>query len=752
MRREENLTSQVNSHGRSWRSGAKVEKRRLKQWFLRLTRYKDALLDDLELVRDKWPDRVISMQKNWLGKSTGSSLQFKILQSSTSETVANVDIFTTRMDTLHGVQYIALSLQHPLVIQEAKKSLVLSDFLAKAAYFSANSREGFLIKGLKGQNPLAALLKPSGEFDETLPVFAAPYVINNYGTGAVMGVPAHDERDFAFWENNGYGKPIRQVIRPAEGAGDSSSRNRNDSGKIFCQKGILSEECGRFSGLDSEKAQEQIAIALQEAGQHVMPTSNWRIRDWLISRQRSWGTPIPIIHCQDCGSVPVPESDLPVLLPELKLGGDSLMNLHSWAKTQCPQCSRSASREIDTMDTFMDSSWYYFRFPDVANEERPFSIESANKHLPVDVYIGGVEHAILHLLYARFISKFLTEAGLWPNGLATDKKGEPFKELICQGMVHGRTYSDPDSGKILSRKEMIASSPGNIIIATGKQALLTSEKMSKSKHNGVDPTDCIAAYGADATRAHVIFQAPVTEVLEWDSESIVGIQRWLQKVWNLIVHAGGISERQNISAKGTVPSTMSNAESKLWLETQRKIESITSSYVSMTSLNTIVSDLMKLSNTLSASSSNQNLQCSPIYYESLRILIQMMAPITPAFAEECWDKLLRPSGNDRTLHPSIFTQQFPKADIPGALQYTERKQICAVQFNGKLKFVSEIDVPPDELFNHDSAANDKLRAWLVNQLLNTKDGSKFLGPKGEKVSGAKRVIIVKKGRTVNFVI
>lgn len=752
MRQEKSLTSQVDSHGRSWRSGAIVKKRRLKQWFLRLTRYKDALLNDLQLVKDKWPDKVISMQKNWLGKSTGSSLQFKILHSGTSEAVANVDIFTTRMDTLYGVQYVALSFQHPLVVQEAKKSLVLSDFLAKAAYFNANSKEGFLIKGLKAQNPLAALLKPSGEFDESLPVFAAPYVINNYGTGAVMGVPAHDERDFAFWENNGYGKPIRQVIRPAKGDRGSPSRNRNVSGETFCQKGILSEECGRFSGLDSEKAQEKIAIALQEAGQHVLPTSNWRIRDWLISRQRSWGTPIPIVHCEDCGSVPVPESDLPVLLPELKLGGGSLENLHSWAKTQCPQCSRSARRETDTMDTFMDSSWYYFRFPDVADEERPFSKESANKHLPVDVYIGGVEHAILHLLYARFISKFLTEAGLWPNGLATNIKGEPFKELICQGMVHGRTYSDPDSGKILSRKEMVASSSRNVIVATGKEALMTSEKMSKSKHNGVDPSDCIAAYGADATRAHVIFQAPVTEVLEWDSESIVGIQRWLQKVWNLTVHARGISERQNISAKGIAPSTMSNAESKLWLETQRKVKSVTSSYVSMTSLNTIVSDLMKLSNTLSALSSDRSLQCSPIYFQSLCILIQMMAPITPAFAEECWDKFFKLSGNDRTLDSSIFSQQFPKADVRGALQYTERKQTCAVQINGKLKFVSEIDIPPDELLNQDSAANDNLRVWLVNQLLNTKDGKKFLGPKGEKASGAKRIVIVKKGRTVNFVI
>ena len=700
------------------------------------------------------------MQKNWLGKSTGSTLQYKILQSSTGEFIANVDTYTTRVDTLYGVQYVALSLQHPLVIQAAEKSPALSAFLSRASNLGANSKEGFLIESLKAQNPLALLSEPSGEFEEMLPVFAAPYILDHYGTGAVMGVPAHDERDFAFWDYNCDGKPIRQVIRPVKD-NEALSINTKVSEKTLCQKGILLEVCGNFSGLDSDTAQNQITVALQEAGQHILPSSNWRIRDWLISRQRSWGTPIPIIHCKDCGTVPVPESSLPVLLPELKAGGGSLENLHSWAETQCPQCNRSARRETDTMDTFMDSSWYYFRFPDVANEECPFSKESGNKFFPVDVYIGGVEHAILHLLYARFISKFLTKAGLWPNGLATDVKGEPFKQLICQGMVHGRTYSDPDSGKILSSKEVITTSSGAVIVATGKRAKVTSEKMSKSKHNGVDPSDCISAYGADTTRAHVIFQAPVTEVLEWDSESIIGIQRWLQKVWNLIGHAEIVSGEHNISAKRIPSSAMSNVESALWLETQRKIESVTSAYVSMTSLNTIISDLMKLSNTLSTSFSHQTLRYSPVYFQSLLILIQMMAPITPAFAEECWDKLLGFCDDDSTLERhaphsslsnSIFNQPFPKAVIQDALQYSEKKQICAVQINGRLKFATEIDVPPDDLLKQDASAEENLRIWLVNQLLKTKDGKKVLGENGEKASGARRLIIVKKGRTVNFVI
>ena len=723
-------------------------------------------MDDIQLLKGQWPNRVISMQKNWLGKSTGTTLRFKLLQASATDTIAEVDVYTTRVETLYGVQYVALSLQHPLVVQAATKSPALSDFLSKAAHLEPDSKEGFLIEDLRAQNPLVSILRSSGDFERSLPVFAAPYIVDHYGTGAAMGVPAHDERDFAFWKYNFGEKPVRQVIK-AGNDNEIPPLGIDVKRKAFASKGILTETCGQFSGLSSDEASQHIISALQEAGQHAQSTSNWRIRDWLISRQRYWGTPIPIVHCENCGSVPVPDNELPVLLPNLKpgeltgRGGGSVEYLRTWAETQCPQCSRSARRETDTMDTFMDSSWYYFRFADVACDRHPFSRESANSYLPVDIYIGGVEHAILHLLYARFMSKFLCQAGHWPRGQAPTVKGEPFKQLICQGMVHGLTYSDPDSGKVLTSAEIAITSSGGIIKATGKKARRTSEKMSKSKHNGVDPGECISAFGADATRAHVLFQAPVTEVLEWDSESIVGIQRWLHKVWNLVIEAKRVPHGSKLLAKKLPASHMSDAESTLWLETQSKIKSITSSYLSVNSLNTAVSDLMKLSNSLSATANHETLRCCPTYYQSVDILIRLMAPIVPAFAEECWDALQDVSGeshtinqeaNDDSSRSSVFDQEFPKDDVPSALRYVDLKQTCAVQIDGRIRFVSKIDRLPEELLRRDALAEKELRVWLIEQLLLTKDAKKYLGQDGERVRRARKVIVVKNGRTVNFVL
>ena len=704
------------------------------------------------------------MQNNWLGKSIGTTLRFNLVQAGTAGSIAKVDVFTTRVDTLYGVQYIALSLQHPLVIKAAESSPALSDFLKKAIQLEPDSKEGFLIEGLMAWNPLALVLQQSGDFEKSIPIFTAPYVVNDYGTGATMGVPAHDERDFAFWTHNCVARPVRQVIKATKN--ESMLQGATTMKKPFISKGILTENCGIFGGLGSDEASKRITSALQEAGQYIRSTSNWRIRDWLISRQRYWGTPIPIVHCKKCGPVPVSKDKLPVLLPKLKpddftsRSGGSLESLQSWAKTICPQCGGFARRETDTMDTFMDSSWYYFRFANVACDRLPFSRESADSFLPVDVYVGGIEHAILHLLYARFMSKFLCKAGFWPNGEAQAIRGEPFKQLICQGMVHGRTYSDPESGKVLTGEQVSITPSGGIVIATGKKAKMTSEKMSKSKHNGVDPGDCISSFGADATRAHVIFQAPVTEVLEWDSESIVGIQRWLYKVWNLVNKAKHVPDDNRFLVKRLSASYLSDAESKLWLETQRKVGSITSSYLSVNSMNTVVSDLMKLSNNILATSDHGLLNQSPTYYQSVDILLRLMAPIVPAFAEECWATLhsvpsqessLAYKANNDHSHDSIFDQKFPVADISDALQHVD-KQTSAIQINGRTKFISRIDILPKELLMHDTFAEKELRVWLTGQLLPTIDSKRYLGENGEKIRDAKRVIVVKGGRTINFVL
>ena len=714
------------------------------------------------------------MQKNWLGKSSGKTLRFNVTSSETTPSYAAVDTFTTRIDTLFGVQYLALSLKHPLVTEAAKSSSELRKFLDRAHTLSPDSKEGFELENLRARNPLASLSDAGGDYERSIPIFAAPYVLGEYGTGATMGVPAHDVRDYEFWKYNCGEKPVRQVVEQVRAVKQLHSHSKLN-GTTFTQKGNLTNNCGRFAGMHSDEAAVQISKALQDADEPVANTHNWRIRDWLISRQRYWGTPIPIIHCKSCGSVPVPDEDLPVVLPKVNFGelqgrtGNPLAHLDAWVKVICPQCDGPATRETDTMDTFMDSSWYFFRFPDVGNDKAPFSQESANAHMPVDAYVGGVEHAILHLLYARFISKFLSRSGLWPKGLDPDVRGEPFRHLICQGMVHGRTYSDPDSGRFLLPSEIKPiSSQEAIVKATGKKAIVTFEKMSKSKHNGVDPGECIASYGADAARAHMLFQAPETEVLEWDENSIVGIHRWFHKVWQVVMVASSSSSALE----------KSGSDSELWQETQQTIKSITKSLSSASSLNTVVSDLMKLSNTLAAFVSetkstdlaetrradDPGVMRSSIFYQSVSSLIKLMAPVAPAFAEECWETLhaghgvgdgalprQATSSNLRATPASVFDELFPTVYEEASRRKVPEKVNSAIQINGRLKFVAKIKTVPEELLEEKGATDAQLREWLREQLVCTVEGKKYLGADGERVKLARRVIVVKGGRVLNFV-
>ncbi|KAI9825629.1 MAG: Leucyl-tRNA synthetase, mitochondrial [Thelocarpon impressellum] len=510
---------QVDANGMSWRSGAKVEKIRLKQWFFRITAFRDALLEDLDpLGKDgMWPERVLSMQRNWLGKSTGARVKFPI--DCTTDRILDtvVQIFTTRPDTLFGVQYLALSATHPLVDKLAKTSPSLQAFLDTLPSLPPDSKAGYLLQGLHATNPLA-FLSPTSLTAEPLPVYVAPYVLGDYGEGAVMGVPGHDARDNAFWKEHRGGDQVHSVVRPSD--------ELDHGDRIHPQPTVLSPSCGPFAGESSSEATKNIVQLLQE-GDYAEHAESWRLRDWLVSRQRYWGAPIPMIHCGDCGAVPVPTDQLPVELPELS--GDRLRNrvgnplesVEEWVNVDCPSCGGSARRDTDTMDTFVDSSWYFMRFADPHSKMAPFSAEAANTTLPVDVYVGGVEHAILHLLYARFISKFLSMTSLWSSGGASS--GEPFTRLITQGMVHGRTYSDPSTGRFLHPDAVDATTDPSkpILRTTGKPVIISWEKMSKSKHNGVDPAACIERWGADATRAHMLFLAPVSEVLLWEEGPIV---------------------------------------------------------------------------------------------------------------------------------------------------------------------------------------------------------------------------------------
>ncbi|PHH84683.1 hypothetical protein CDD83_1547 [Cordyceps sp. RAO-2017] len=486
---------QVDAHGCSWRSGAKVEKRMLKQWFFRISHFRDALLDHLEcLARDgAWPERVIAQQKNWLGKSTGASIKFPLM-SFGADVGAAIDIFTTRPETLFGVQYIALAASHPVVARLAESDAELQAFLDTLPGLPPDSKVGYLLPQLRAVNPLAYHDDTPDATKASLPIYIAPYVLGDYGEGAVMGVPGHDLRDHSFWRTHQKDQPVRIVLAASEDEATMAIDN-----EPFLQTGVMTSHSGPFKGKSSAEAGETI-LRMLEAADLAKPAEKWRLRDWLISRQRYWGAPIPIVHCEACGPVAVPDDQLPIKLPRVDQhwaegkAGNALESSADFVDTECPQCGGAARRDTDTMDTFVDSSWYYARFADPHNADRLVSPEAA-KDLPVDIYIGGVEHAILHLLYARFIYKFLATTPVLAQH--SNECPEPFRRLITQGMVHGKTFVDPDNGKFLQPGEVDASDPASPkVAATGRAAVVAFEKMSKSKHNGVDPTDCIAKYRA----------------------------------------------------------------------------------------------------------------------------------------------------------------------------------------------------------------------------------------------------------------
>jgi leucyl-tRNA synthetase len=744
---------QVDANGYSWRSGAKVEKKLLKQWFLRISAFRDALLEDLDLLarNGDWPEHVLSMQRNWLGKSKGARIKFQILAYDDTKHPA-IEVFTTRSDTLFGVQYVALAATHPLVIEQSKKDAQLRSFLDNMPNLPQDSKDGFLLPNIRAINPLAFDPLTPDATKASLPIYVASYVLADYGDGAVMGVPGHDLRDNAFWKLNRSGDPIRMVVKQPTISEDLSNED------TYVHQGVLTSHSGRFAGKRSARAAQEIVELLKrnELGDFA---ETWRLRDWLISRQRYWGTPIPIIHCESCGPVPVPVDQLPVELPQVEghwlrgKAGNPLEDAHDWVNTQCPNCHSPAKRDTDTMDTFVDSSWYFMRFADPQNAEMPFSPEAVNGLLPVDLYIGGVEHAILHLLYARFIYKFLATTPLWPAGDSNDICGEPFKQLLTQGMVHGKTYTDPSTGRFLKPEEVSLDTPSQpTIIATGETANVSFEKMSKSKYNGVDPTTCIEMYGADATRAHMLFQAPASEVLEWDEGKISGVTRWMTKLYDYICRNNTVTKLSlNESSKSyfttKLPSISSvdqkelliwDKEIDLWLSVQRTIISVTESFSTASTLNTVVSDLMTLSNTLLESEKACN---EALRYHALFAVLRMMAPITPAFAEECWSIL-------HESPASIFKQAFPTPDDTlEMLQQQRRSQACAVQINGKLKFAATIPLPPGDM------TGNELSQWVTEKILETDEGRQRLNGGGNMdVSKAKKVIVVRGGKTVNFVL
>lgn len=634
---------QIDSQGRSWRSGAIAEKKQLKQWFLATTKLAKELEADMDLL-DQWPDKVKAMQKNWIGRSEGTIVKFALEGGSSS-----IEAFTTRADTLYGLSYVAIALTHPLAKQACSQDPSLQAFISKE--FADDSKEGYKLKGLQAVNPVNG---------ESVPIFVAPYVIGDYGSGAVMGVPGHDKRDYAFWKEN-VGTPVTVVIEAPYKQDDIYTE----------KKGVLNEKCREFAGLSTKEGIRAITSKLENEG-HGKASTHLRLRDWLISRQRFWGAPIPIVHCDSCGPVSVPDEQLPVKLPEEL--GKPLATSPEFYETKCPKCKNPAKRETDTMDTFMDSSWYFFRYTDPHNKEAPFSYEKASELMPVDMYVGGVEHAILHLLYSRFIAKFLARNGAWSGG---DLNAEPIRRLVTQGMVHGLTYIDQDTGAFLKPDEVDTTDVLKPIVKkTGKAPRTAHEKMSKSKHNGVDPVGVIQRHGADATRAHMLFQAPITDVLNWDEDKIVGIERWLGRVEGIVEKA--------IFLTGQKTSQI-DEESDVWNQVQEKIDEITVALHEDLTLNTLISDYMKLTRLIQGMDSNKD---AAMIVAATEILVKLIAPVIPATAEELWEQILHAQNKPWS---SVFAEPWPK-------RTTQKK--TSIEFpviiNGKRRFSVFLSSTPSE--------------------------------------------------------
>ncbi|MBW4648657.1 MAG: leucine--tRNA ligase [Kastovskya adunca ATA6-11-RM4] len=683
---------QVDSEGRSWRSGAKVERKLLRQWFLKITDYAEELLNDLDKLTG-WPERVKLMQANWIGKSVGAYLEFPIVGMD-----EKIGVFTTRPDTVYGVTYVVLAPEHPLtqLVTTSERAAAVDAFIQEVANQSELERTAEdkpkqgIPTGGKAINPFTG---------EEIPIWIADYVLYEYGTGAVMGVPAHDVRDFQFATEQNL--PIKVVIVRADAADIKASPKQ-----AYTEPGIVVNS-DLFNGMESPLAKEEV-IKYAERQKIGKARIQYRLRDWLISRQRYWGAPIPVIHCPNCGTVPVPEADLPVELPEdvefSGRGASPLSQLEHWVNVPCPSCGTPAKRETDTMDTFIDSSWYFLRYPDARNESQIFDSAKTNNWMPVDQYVGGIEHAILHLLYSRFVTKVLRDRGL----LDFD---EPFQSLLTQGMVQNTTYKNPKTGKYYVPTEIDSADPKDP--ETGDALEVTYEKMSKSKYNGIAPEEVLTKYGADTARMFILFKAPPEKDLEWDDADVEGQFRFLNRVWRLVTDFGRLSPSPNPQA-----GELNKAQKDLRRAIHTAIKEVTEDLESNYQFNTAVSELMKLSNALTDASCKD----SPIYAEGMETLMLLLAPFAPHMAEELWHLI----GNGESVH----TQAWPQVD-PTALVADEITLV--IQIMGKTRGTIQVPAQADKQALEQYARDSEVAQRYI-------DGKEI-----------KKVIVVP-GKLVNFVV
>lgn len=642
--------------GKGWRSGAEVEQRELDQWFFKITQYADVLTDAIEGL-DRWPDKVRTMQSNWIGRSRGAEVRFPLTDTRFGETI---DVFTTRPDTLFGASFLALAPDHPIVKALAKDNPQIEAFCQDCARMGTTEEE--IEKAPKKGIDLG--IKVRHPFDESweIPVWSANFVLSGYGTGAIFGSPAGDQRDLDFARK--YDLPVNPVVLPPNA--DAATHTIED--EAFTGHGTIYNS--RFlDGLETPAAIERAIEELEKLDLGKGATS-YRLRDWLVSRQRYWGCPIPIVHCADCGAVPVPEDQLPVVLPEdvtFDQPSNPLERHPTWKNTDCPKCGKPARRETDTLDTFVCSSWYFLRFTSPWTEDAPFAPAEAEHWMPVDQYVGGIEHAILHLLYARFFTRALNDCGL----MKLDG-GEPFAGLFTQGMVTHETYKSAD-GKWLGPDEIEERDGTRVEIATGKPVTVGAiEKMSKSKKNVVDLDEFIESYGADAARWFVLSDSPPERDVEYTDSGVEGVWRFIQRLWTTVT-----SLPEGAPGPATIAADASGDALDIRKTAHKALKSVTDSIEGFR-FNSAVAQVHDLVNALRKFEPTDAAGVAA-KAEGLGILVRMIAPFVPHLAEECWSVL----GGEGL----VIDAAWPEAD-PALL--VEDTVTLPIQVNGKRR--AQIDV------------------------------------------------------------
>ena len=655
------LANEQVEDGYCWRhSKTKVIQKDLEQWFFRITNYADELLTGHEELREGWPEKVLAMQKNWIGKSFGTEIVFTV-----AETGEKLPMFTTRIDTIHGVTYCVVAPEHPIIeeiikvnpsIKEAIHNMRNMDMIERTA--EGKEKNG-VFTGWHVINPVTG---------DRVQLWAADYVLMNYGTGAVMAVPAHDERDFAFAKKynlprkvviNGYNKETKEEI----------IITADEMTAAMTEEGVMTNS-GEFNGMNSKEALEKIADYVTAKGVGEK-TVKYRLKDWGISRQRYWGTPIPVLYCEKCGMVMEKDENLPVMLPEdveFTGNGNPIETSEKYKHAVCPVCGGPARRETDTMDTFVDSSWYFLRYCDPKNIELPFGSEAVNAWTPVDQYIGGVEHAVMHLLYARFFTKVLRDLGLL-------KANEPFKRLLTQGMVLGPSYYSEKENRFLFAHEVRTAGDKAYSIETGEELVIKVEKMSKSKNNGVDPEVMIKKYGADTTRLFIMFTAPPEKELEWNENGLAGAARFLNRVWRVVLENVEMIKDEKIDY-----SKLSKEDKALVRKLHQTIKRVTEAIEDNYHFNTSIAGNMELINDVYDFRNNvlgtekESTESQKVFGEVLRNIVIMLSPFVPHFCDELWEAM----GEEGFL----FNASWPEYDE----KLTVADEITmAIQVNGKVR-------------------------------------------------------------------